>query len=184
MRIFGYINGNVTKEQYQEFKKMKVTTLLIDMPMVGEGHTERSIDIFLKHFRMGDKLIVFNLTNLEKTLTELALFLKRLKEKEIELVVLDKDELFESMTAYEFFDFIVDLHEENQKVLKEKASIAHKNKRNIGRPKVSEEVIERIRYLRIEKNYTLQDTAELCDVSLGTVYKYADSQEMKAKEFI
>lgn len=176
MGIFGYINGNVTKEQYQEFNEKNITTLLIDMPNIGKGHNRKSIDSLLTHLKTGDKLVVYNLNNLEKTLTELALFLKSLKEKEIELIIIDKEELFESMTSYEFFDFIVDLHEENQKVLREKANVAQKSKRNIGRPKVSQETIDRIRHLRIEKNYTLQDTAELCDVSLGTVYKYADSQ--------
>lgn len=177
MNILGYFKGNITKEQYKEFKKNDVGSLLIDFPDCEENSIDILSDEMFLCLSEGDKLIIYNLINLGKTLVELALFLKKLKDKNIELVILVKDELFDSMTDSEFFQFIFDLYEENQKIVKNKIEDSRRHRKNIGRPKVSEETIEKIRELRIEKHYSLQSTANLCDVSIGTVYKYADNQK-------
>lgn len=176
MNIYGYVNGDMTKELYNEFREHKVTTLVIETQEVEQGEAQTTLDALVTGLTKGDKLIIFNLSNLKKTLSELAIFFKTLDEREVELVILNKDELFNTMTDAEFFEFIIDLYEENRRVVQEKSKLSERKNRNVGRPRVSEETIERIRHLRIQKNYSLQDTAKICEVSLGTVYKYADTQ--------
>jgi AcrR family transcriptional regulator len=41
---------------------------------------------------------------------------------------------------------------------------------------VSEETIERIRFLYKFRSYTLREIAEECNVSLGTAYKYVQEE--------
>lgn len=176
MNIYGYVNGDMTKELYKEFMNNNVTTLIIETQEVNQSNHSAILEALITGLSKGDKLVIYNFSNLKKTLSELAIFLKSLGEKEIELVILNKDELFNTMTDAEFFEFIIDLYEENRRVVQEKSRQTERKNRNVGRPRISEETIERIRYLRIEKNYSLEDTAELCDVSLGTVYKYADNR--------
>ncbi len=176
MNIYGYVNGDMTKDLYKEFRDHDVTTLVIETREVNQGENQPTLDALLTGMSKGDKLIIYNLSNLKKTLSELAVFLKTLKERSVELVILNKDELFNTMTDAEFFAFIIDLYEENKRVVQEKSKRSERKNRNIGRPSVSKETIERIRQLRIHENYSLQDTAKMCEVSLGTVYKYADTQ--------
>lgn len=176
MNTLAYINGDITTEQYQDLINQNVTSILIDVPR--EENNEKVIDKSLKtiieSLRPGDKLIIYDLTNLYQTLSELALFFKQAKEKEIELVILNKEEIFNSMTDKDFMEFIHDLNEENHRVVQKKIERSKKTSKSVGRPKLSQENIKRIRHLRLEKKYTLSDTAELCGVSVGTVHKYAD----------
>ena len=176
MTVCGYINGNLTKELYKEFVAHGATTLVIETEEVNESDGQTILDALINGLSEGDQLIIYNVSNLKKTLFELAIFFKILIDRDVELVILNKDELFNTMTDTEFFEFIIDLCEENKRVVQEKTKIAERKNRQVGRPRVSDETIEKIRYLRTQKNYTLQDTAKICDVSLGTVYKYTDAQ--------
>ena len=179
MNTLAYINGEVTTERYNELLQKNVTKILIDVPR-GKPNDEEvtdSLDYIVKNLNAGDQLIIYDLSNLHRTLSELSKFFIQVKEKEIDLIILNKEEIFNSMTDKEFVDFIFDLNEENQRVIQEKVKKSIKNPQAVGRPKLSEENIKRIRHLRLDKHYTLKDTAELCGVSVGTVYKYADCQQ-------
>lgn len=176
MNTLAYINGDITTEQYQGLLKQNVTSILIDVPQVESNKEQKtnSLELVIDSLSAGDQVIIYNLTNLCCTLSELASIFERAKQKKINLVILNKDEIFNNMTSNEFMDFIFDLNEENRRVIKEKKQRMARNGKNIGRPKLSQENIEKIRYLRLEKKYSLRDTAELCGVSVGTVHKYAD----------
>ena len=174
MTILGYFNGNLTEEQRLAFEEKNVTSFLIDLSDEDETTFKGSLDQMVNYLSSGDQLVIYNLSNLKRTLAEVATLLTVLKNADVELVVLNKEELFNSMTDSEFFEFIIDLYEENQKVIQEKTRISQKNKRNVGRPRISQRKIEQIRHLRLEKKYTLQEVSKICDVSLGTVYKYTE----------
>lgn len=178
MTRLAYINGEITTSKFRELKKKEVTKILIDIPINksnGEQVTN-SLDDILNILVSGDQLIIDDLASLKRTLTELALFLKEIEQKNIDLIILNKDRIFDAMTDSEFFSFIKDTHNENQAVLNEKAKQVRKISKSAGRPKLSQEKIDQIRDLRLEKKCTLKETAKICNVSIGTVHKYADSQ--------
>ncbi|MBP2966657.1 recombinase family protein, partial [Acinetobacter baumannii] len=133
-----------------------------------------SLESIMESLSAGDQVIIYDLTNLYRTLSELASIFRQAKQKEIKLIILNKEEIFNNMTDEEFIEFIFDLNEENKRVTIERKKRSSKGVNNVGRPKLSKESIEKIRHLRLEKNYSLRDTAELCGVSIGTVHKYAD----------
>ena len=182
MKTLAYINGEMTTERFQELEKQQVSKIIIDIPNDNRDgkQTTESLNYILELLVAGDRLIVINLSNLNRTLTELAIFFKKIQEKQIKLVILNKDDVFSSMTDSDFFNFIIDLHEENKSVIREKTKITTDKKQ--GRPKLSQEKIERIRWLRLKKKYPLREVAKLCDVSVGTVYKYCDQQEQRIEK--
>ena len=179
MNTLAYINGSITTEQYEELLKKDVTSILIDVPRGDRSGQQiaRSLKQIVNDLTAGDQLIIYDLSNLYRTLSELAVFFRELKEKRIDLVILKKDEIFSSMTQDDFMNFIFDVNYESQEVIKEKKIRADKHSKKAGRPKVEQDNIDKMRHLRLDKHYTLKDTAELCGVSVGTVYKYADCQK-------
>ena len=181
LNTVAYIHGEFTKEQFKELEEKEVTSIFIDVPRQDQSidQTGESLDKIVRSLSSGDKLIIHDLTTLNRTLNELAIFLKTMKDKNIDLVILNKEEEFNSLTDSEFLGFIVDLYKENQKLVKEKTKKSTTKSQNVGRPKLSQKKINKIRDLRLNKKFTLQDTAKLCGVSAGTVYKYADSQKDK-----
>ena len=98
--------------------------------------------------RRGDELIVYELKSLGKSITQLATF----------------------------FNLVDELAEMESFIISERTTKGIQNARRSGRvggrPKISEEKIEEIRYLYHNQSYTLRKIAEECNVSLGTAYKY------------
>lgn len=180
MNTLAYINGDITTEQYQDLLKQNVTSILIDVPNGNDNGEQisQSLETIIASMSAGDRVIIYDLSNLNRTLSELSKFFRQAREKDIELIILNKEEIFNSMTDGEFIDFIFDLNEENYRVSIEKKNQVKETSKSAGRPKLSQENIKKIRHLRLEKNYTLRDTAELCGVSVGTVHKYADRAEV------
>lgn len=180
MKTIAYINGEITAVQYEELLKKKVTSILIDIP--GEKNDGDqvgvSLDFILANLEAGDELIIYDLSNLYRTLSELAIFFKKAEEKRVKLTILNKEDVFASMTDKEFISFIFDLNEENRKVHQDQKSKLDKSNKNVGRPKLSKENIQKIRRLRLEKKLSLRETAELCGVSIGTVYKYTNQESL------
>ncbi|WP_086315542.1 hypothetical protein A5821_003029 [Enterococcus sp. 7F3_DIV0205] len=54
----------------------------------------------------------------------------------------------------------------------EAMATARKNGTSSGRPTINQDIIERIRYMYEKENMTIQEVAKVCNVSIGTVYKY------------
>ena len=179
MHTLAYINGDITTEQYRDLIKKNVTSILIDVPSGDRSgeNISRSLNHIVEDLTFGDRLIVYSLSNLYRTLSELATFFKKIKEKSIDLIILNKEEIFNSLTSEEFMEFIFDINNENQSVVRDKKIKSDVYSKKAGRPKTGQDNIQKMRHLRLDKNYTLKDTAELCGVSVGTVYKYADCQK-------
>lgn len=179
MKTLAYVNGEISVEQYRELLTKNVTSILIDLPGEDEeNQISNSLNSILMNLERGDELIIYDLTNLHRTLSELSTFFKKIKEKEINLTILNKEEIFGIMTDAEFVEFIFDLNEENKKISKEQRDKTINKTKNVGRPKMSEENIKKIRRLRLEKKLSLKETAELCGVSVGTVYKYTNQESL------
>ena len=87
MNTLAYINGEVTTERYNELLEKNVTKILIDVPR-GKPNDEEvtdSLDYIVKNLSAGDQLIIYDLSNLHRTLSELSKFFIQVKEKEIDL---------------------------------------------------------------------------------------------------
>ena len=161
--VYSSLDDSYIKEQIEALKNFGVKKIILE---------EEEIN-FLKK---GDALVVYELRSLGKTVNQLAIFFTYLKKMSIDLVVIKKGAAFKNTTDKQYFNLISEMAEMESFIISERTTkgiqMARRSGRVGGRPKISEEVIEEIRYLYHNQSYTLREIAEKCDVSLGTAYKY------------
>lgn len=177
MRTIGYVNGAITDTETQKqlaaLSKHKVELIITEETY---NKTSEALEEIITVLTPGDKIIVEKIIYLSKSINQLSEFLQIIKEKEIELVVIDKGKCFSKIDDELYMDILLQIAQDEKKVIKERTKQgileAKRQGRVGGRPKISEEKIKRIRYLYHNQSYTLREIAEDCDVSLGTAYKY------------
>lgn len=161
--VYSSLDDEYIKEQIEAIKKYGVKKIILD---------EEEFNSLKK----GQELVVYELKSLGKSITQLATFFLYLNEKDVKLTIISKD--YDSMMIPDdqFFDLIAELAEMESFIISERTTkgiqIAKRRGRVGGRPKISEEKVEEIRYLYHNQSYTLREIAEKCNVSLGTAYKY------------
>lgn len=167
MEKIGYVYSSLDdmyiKEQIEAIKDFGVKKIVLE-------------EEEFNSLRKGDELVVYELKSLGKSVTQLATFLKFLDKQEIKLTIISKGYDYPDTPNEHFFNLIAELAEMESFIISERTTRGIQNAKRSGRvggrPKISEETIERIRYLYHNQSYTLRQIAEECDVSLGTAYKY------------
>lgn len=144
------------------------------------AHPHIELEQAVESMTAGDKLIVFELVCLGKSIIQLADFIAILEEKGIELIVLEKDETLKDLNDSVFTKMVTNMAQMEKAIIRERTSRgleeARRNGRIGGRPRISEETVERIRFLYHNNKYTLRQIAEECNISLGTAYKYTQEK--------
>ncbi|WP_314061432.1 recombinase family protein [uncultured Vagococcus sp.] len=144
------------------------------------AHPHVELEAAVEELSSGDKLIVFELICLGKSIIQLADFIAELTEKGIELIVLEKDEALKELDDSIFTAMITSMAQMEKAIIRERTSRgleeARRNGRIGGRPRISEETVERILFLYNNNKYTLRQIAEECNISLGTAYKYTQEK--------
>ncbi|MGX7059347.1 recombinase family protein [Vagococcus humatus] len=148
--------------------------------VTGKGATHPELDEAIETMEQGDALIVHELICLGKSVIQLADFLAELDEKEIKLVVLNRAAELQEMDEELYTTMIRRIAGMEKTIIRERTSRgleeARKQGRIGGRPRISEETIEKIQFLYKNNKYTLRQIAEECNISLGTAYKYTQSK--------
>ncbi|MFW8052400.1 recombinase family protein [Vagococcus fluvialis] len=161
--VYSSLDDTYIKKQIEAIKEFGVKKIILEEEGVNE-------------LKEGDELVVYELRSLGKTITQLDQFLTFLDKKNIKLTLIDKGSEFQVIDDRQFYDLVSEIAEMESFVISERTTRgiqkARRSGRVGGRPKVSEETIEEIRYLYHNQSYTLREIAEKCDVSLGTAYKY------------
>ena len=119
-----------------------------------------------------DSLYFYNYKSLDLTLSEFKTLQDHLSRKNIQVFFLAEDPIF--------YKWLVELTMIEHKIqsLRIVETIEKKRKKRkenvvIGRPRVDTDIQDEITYLYNVDKRTMREIAELCQVSLGTVYKYA-----------
>ena len=145
---------------------------------VAHPHTE--LEAAIEGMTAGDTLVVYELVCFGKSIIQLADFIAQLEEKEIELLVLEKDSTLATLEGNIYTDMIKVMAQMEKTIIRERTSRgleeARRNGRIGGRPRISEETIKRIQFLYNNNKYTLRQIAEECNISLGTAYKYTQER--------
>lgn len=185
MKKIGYVYASseesYVKEQIEGLKSINIETVTVEEEL-NEGVTQN--DDVLKEvvatLNSGDELIVYELRCLGKSIIQLAEFLSDLKEKGIQLVVVKKGAAYSDIDDSPYVEMILKIAEMEKKIIRERTTKglqeARRKGRVGGRPKISEETIEQIRFLYNNNRYTLRQIAEECNISLGTAYKYVQER--------
>ena len=185
MKTIGYVYAsseeNYVKEQIEGLKSVNIESVTVEEEVI-EGITQN--DDVLKEIvatlNSGDELVVYELRCLGKSIIQLAEFLAELKEKGIQLVVVKKGAAYSDIDDAPYVEMILKIAEMEKMIIRERTTKglqeARRKGRVGGRPKISEETIEQIRFLYNNNRYTLRQIAEECNISLGTAYKYVQER--------
>ncbi len=185
MKTIGYVYAsseeNYVKEQIEGLKSVNIETVTVEEEMnEGISQNDDVLKEIVATLGSGDELVVYELRCLGKSIIQLAEFLAELKEKNIQLVVVKKGAAYSDIDDAPYVEMILKIAEMEKMIIRERTTKglqeARRKGRVGGRPKISEETIEQIRFLYNNNRYTLRQIAEECNISLGTAYKYVQER--------
>lgn len=174
MRI-GYIRSDskMLKEEKEHLEKESLDKLLVvnESDMSHLEQFKQTIEPFESCI-----LVVYSEGSIltDALLTDTLHVLDYLKEKEIQLVLLNYPEQ-ETISCETYLELIYQFARDHQQAVKNKTLAGLKKARRHGRiggrPAVDTETVQQISFL-YRNGLTYRDIAEKCGVSVGTVYKY------------
>lgn len=144
------------------------------------SHPHDELEAALETMEAGDTLVIFELVCFGKSIIQLAEFIAELEERGIKLLVLEKEEGLENLDTEMYTEMIKSMAQMEKLIIRQRTSRgleeARRNGRIGGRPRISDETVERIQFLYNNNKYTLRQIAEECNISLGTAYKYTQER--------
>ncbi|NKC68532.1 helix-turn-helix domain-containing protein [Vagococcus fluvialis] len=165
--VIGLINSNNMDQELKEIGKCDFTILLT--PDITKKWFYLMIESNIDH-----EIVSVERDSIPLQLLQMlpALELLRRKNRCLKFV---KRKCSSSLTDEEYQNLLCDLANSERKIIANRSKLIVKdNKRKgitVGRPKISEETIEKIYKLYSDKR-TIRYIAEQCNVSIGTVHKY------------
>lgn len=128
----------------------------------------------LKMYR-GDTMVIFNFTSICPTInvTQITHILNELGPTQLQII----DQGTKNPIPNEMYlEIVKTLGNHELKVIRERTikglNEARINGQQMGRPKISNEKIERMQYLHLFQRKSIREIASSCKVSVGTVHKY------------
>ncbi|WP_314060717.1 hypothetical protein [uncultured Vagococcus sp.] len=122
------------------------------------------------------QLIIPSNRELKIQLVQLLPVLEKAQELQIIINFSDKGS-FPFLSAEEHFTYLLLMARQEKEVMshrsREVITELKEQGKVIGRPTITEELIERIKRLYHEGGHSIRDVSAMCDVSVGTVHKYA-----------
>lgn len=171
----GYINQwftNYSVEEQFTFFQSKGIIPWVESEERGSDGVENVLDILNEE----DILYVYQLESLGLTMGQLRTFLEKCAHKKIRFISVQDDLQIYDYATSEFIHILHVVVETDKKVKHNKLmkgmEEAKENGQVLGRPKLSEEKIQLIQQLFVEKRMSQRQIAQICHVSLGAVNKY------------
>ena len=185
MGLFGYIRTSIIEDDPQ-YQLEQLTNYGCEQIFHEDDVTpnEMSLDFVLSKMQSGDVLIVNQLQCLGKSTRQLAEWMVSLELRNFDLVCLSEKIDTREEQGKIYFKWMKQIADMERQLLKERTLVGLNKARQQGkiggRPKISSEVIEKIRFLFFEKKEPIQAIASYCNVSIGTCYKYIHLLEQEA----
>ncbi|MGX6961998.1 recombinase family protein [Vagococcus xieshaowenii] len=155
----------------EEFKQEVSSDLVKDYEIIVLGPLNQKKNFIELLSKLGDEkdIYIWDYNMLDLNILAFKRLLDSLAEENIALHFINEKE--------HFMEYLIDICE------REKNYLASRTKRGLkkarekgnfgGRPRVNEEVIEKVKHLYFEKKLTYREIAAQCNVSIGTVHKYS-----------
>ncbi|MGX6980180.1 recombinase family protein [Vagococcus elongatus] len=185
MTTYGYAYALADKEyldaQLTSLKAYGVDEIVLEKEVEEAGKNHQGLEILVEKLCSDDRLVVLHLVSIGKSIIQLADLLHELENKGAQLVVIEKSEELVDLSDKELAAIIRRFAMMEKIIIRERTSrgleVARRKGRIGGRPKISQETVERIQFLYNNNKYTLRQIAEECNISLGTAYKYTQDQK-------
>lgn len=176
MKKIGYISWHASKEEIEKLSK-KVTYLVFSNNKITE---ENSFISFLKKHKK-KKVVIYSLDSVGEgmTLHKFKPSLELIVNYKIPIEIINKG-MGENLSDIQYVKFMLELIERDSKARSYETTIgikkAQNEGKNFGRPGISDEQIKKIKELRGDYRKTYREISAMLDISLGTVYKYAEDK--------
>lgn len=176
--VYGFCDEAYIKEQFDALENLSLETICYEKE--GSKKITQNDDVLeevVSVLESGDQIIVYELRCLGKPIIQLGDFLKRLQERGIILVVINKGRNIQELSDEMVTNLVINISLSEKTIIKDRTTrgleFARREGRIGGRPRVSKETIDEIYELYHNQALTLREVAEKCEVSIGTAYKYA-----------
>lgn len=178
MAVFGYVRENFPIETIEQI------TLVLNHPCdeiyLDSNHLQDESELtrLTNKLSAGDTIVVANFQVFGRTIKHLAALFDEFNQKNI--IILSCLDQMESSQQIPFSRVLQLLSDNELSCSKQKIKMRiHDAKEQgtiIGRPKLDADVIEQIYHLYNREKQSLRYVAKTCGVSLGSAYKYAQTQ--------
>lgn len=177
-QIYGYVRVSTEEQklfiQEDALRKYGCTKIISEK---GSGRNEqrRALLSLFRRLKSEDTLVVWKLDRLARTTKQLITLSSRLQKKGVILISLQENLNTSTPLGRFYFTIIAAIAEMEVEMIRERtrAGIASARRRgkNIGRPTINQGTQKKIQQV-YKKNQSVAITAEICQVSRTTVYKY------------
>lgn len=175
MTVYGYVRKNYPNDTFSQIELIR--TYKIDELIIENTNFtfDNELQAVLKKLDSNDTFIVISMTSFGKSISELEKIMGMFNSKNIKFVsIKEKIDTTETYPFHQMLRIIDMIHKEVfSKKVKQQLVEIKKSGKQLGRPKVSPEIVATMTYLREEKKMSFRQISDYCGVSLGTVYKYA-----------
>lgn len=176
MKKIGYISWHASKKEIEKLTE-RVTYLVFSDNKIAE---EDSFISFLTTHREKNIVIYsFDSVGEGMTLHKIKPSLELITQYKTPIEIIDKG-MGENLTDIQYVKFMLELIEKDSKARSYETTTgikkAQQQGKSFGRPGISDEQIKRIKELRIDYRKTYREISAMLDISLGTVYKYAEDK--------
>lgn len=149
----------------------------VDELFIEEDKSVKELERLITKLADKDVLVLDNLAVIELSRYDMAKFFQSLKDRSIRLISV-KDKV--DTNKIENTNFINNCLVFFNAELKMRSKLKENNlyiEKDIGRPKISTDVVEQIIYLRENEKRSIRSIANECNVSIGTVHKYVKDHQ-------
>ncbi|KAF1304367.1 recombinase family protein [Candidatus Enterococcus willemsii] len=186
MNLFGYIRTTITDGDPQA-QLAQLTAYgcakIFHEDCVNPGPV--TLETVLAEMQAGDVIVVDQLQRLGKSTRQLAEWMMILEERQLNLVCLNEQIDTREAAGKLYFQWMNHMATMERALLKERTLVGLNKARQQGkiggRPKIDPKTVAKIRFLFFEKKESIQTIATLCQVSIGTCYKYIHLNEEDAQ---
>ena len=175
--IYGYkrpIVGDETAEN--QLIDVQVDQLFLEKHPYAKKRIQ--LDDLLMQWQPGDRLIVENLVVLADSLHQLVDVFRIAEKDNVTIHFLEEDLTNHTIPEKDFSQLTVFFADLQSKCLKHSSTFglqeAKQKGKSIGRPKKSDEVLEKAFQMYESKQYTLKEIKEETGISKSTLYRYID----------
>lgn len=178
MNRYGYFHKHIVETENREIKseltKAGCQQIICEEDINANGNAQYAqLTSLIDHMSEGDTLVVYSPAELRKTVIQISALIHKLEEKNIHFEVLHRGA---EVPMDQYIQLLHHLADMEKDLIRNRTSRGLKRARSEGRvggrPRVSQETIDRIQFLYNTDKYSLREIADQCGISLGTAYKY------------
>lgn len=144
--------------------------------MTGTRKDRPALAEMLKALRPGDKVVVYKLDRIGRSLKHLIELVEHFHEMDVHFVSLHENIDTSTPTGRFFFHIMAALAEFEREMIVERTKsgleAARARGKNGGRPRIDKKTIDKALKLYDSKTHSIDEIAKICDISHQTLYRY------------